>query len=108
MRRLLISAFLLTATSRAAELVVVNSDPPGTGLNDASPVTAVGGNLATTLGGQRLAVLYEAARAWGRALPGSVPVRVTASFTSLPCVENGAVLGATKPTPPSPTSPGRR
>jgi hypothetical protein len=97
MRRLLICACLLAAASRAAEIVVVNADPPESGLNDPTPAAPVGGNLAITLGAQRLAVLEEAARMWGLALPGSVPVKITATFTTLPCVSSAAVLGATKP-----------
>lgn len=53
--------------------------------------------MGTTIGGQRLVVFEEAARIWGRLLPGDVPIRVEASFQPLPCNSVSAVLGATTP-----------
>jgi hypothetical protein len=44
----------------SASFVIVVADAAGTGLNDPTPVVAVGGNTATTLGAQRLAVLMRA------------------------------------------------
>src|SRR5262249_1199907 len=61
-----ITALLLVGTpARAATIVVVNADGPGEGFNDATPVAPVGGNTATTLGGQRLNVFQYAADIWG-------------------------------------------
>ncbi len=93
-----LSVSLSSGPAAAIDLVIVNTDPPGVGLNDTTPVAPVGGNLATTLGAQRLAVLREAARIWGLALPGTIPIKVTASFSTLPCVSFAAALGATEPT----------
>jgi hypothetical protein len=81
----------------AARIVIVNIDPPGQGFNDPAPTSAVGGNMAATIGGQRLVVFEEAARIWGRLLPGDVPIRVEASFRPLPCNSASAVLGVTTP-----------
>ena len=93
-----LSVSLSSGPAAAIDLVIVNTDPPGVGLNDTTPVAPVGGNLATTLGAQRLLVLREAARIWGLALPGTIPIKVTASFSTLPCVSFAAALGATEPT----------
>src|SRR5450759_2328591 len=79
----------------AANIVIVNSDPSGTGLNDPAPVTPVGGNAGTTLGQQRLAVVQQAASIWGGMLTSNVTIRVSASFSPLTCNTTTAVLGST-------------
>ena len=85
-------------TASAANLVLVNLDPPGTGLNDPTPATPVGGNPGTTLGEQRTNVYNYAAQLWGDVLDSSVPVFVGATFQPLPCSPTGGVLGAAGPT----------
>jgi PKD repeat protein len=103
-KRLALSCFLglclvLAATpAPAVTITIVNKDSAGQGLNDPTPATPVGGNPGTTIGQQRLNVFNEAARIWGQILPGSVEIRVDASFTPLDCTENTAVLGGTNPT----------
>ena len=52
----LIPALLLATSVSYADIVIVNNDSGGEGFNDISSVSAVGGNTATTLGQQRLAV----------------------------------------------------
>lgn len=52
---------LLTTITFAGSVIIVNEDSAGEGLNDQTQVPPIDGNLATTLGGQRLAVLQLAA-----------------------------------------------
>ncbi len=81
----------------AADVVVVNVDAPGTGFNDATPATPVGGNSGTTVGQQRLIAFQYAADLWGSILDSAVPINVQASFAALPCDATGGVLGSTAP-----------
>jgi hypothetical protein len=98
-RRSLLPLLLLTTLAArslfAASIVIVNTDPAGTGLNDPSPVTPVGGNEGTTLGQQRLLVFQQAAAIWGGLLTSTVPIRVSASFAPLTCSETSGVIGST-------------
>lgn len=77
-----------------AEILIVNGNEPGIGFNDPSPVAPVGGNAATTLGGQRLAVFQFAADFWGKKLKSRVPITILSTFEPLPCTATGATLGA--------------
>jgi hypothetical protein len=91
-------ALLLAAPAfGAANLVVVNTDAPGTGFNDPTPATPVGGNTGTTVGEQRLIAFQYAADFWGNILDSTVPINVQASFAPLPCDANSGVLGSTAP-----------
>jgi len=98
-RRPLLPLLLLTTLSArslfAASIVIVNTDPAGTGLNDPTAVTPVGGNAGTTLGQQRLLVFQQAAAIWGSLLTSTVPIRVSASFAPLDCSETSGVIGST-------------
>lgn len=76
-----------------ATIVIVNADAPDAGFNDMTPVAAVGGNCATTRGGQRLAVFQRAADIWGNALNSSAQIKIFSSFEPLTCDASGAVLG---------------
>ncbi len=87
-------AALVAAPASAANLVLINLDPPGVGLNDPTPVTPVGGNPGTTLGAQRTNVYNLANQLWGAAIDSSETVFVGATFLPLPCSPTGAVLGA--------------
>lgn len=78
----------------AADIFLVNFDPPGAGLNDPTPATPVGGNPGTTIGDQRINVYLFAAQLWGGTIESTVPVFVGATFQPLFCSPNGAVLGA--------------
>ena len=67
MRRTAIVLTLLLAVAGnafAGRVIISNSDKPGLGFNDPTPVEPVGGNLGTTLGAQRLHVFQAAAERW--------------------------------------------
>jgi hypothetical protein len=83
----------LTTAAGAAQFVFENLDGPGEGLNDATPAAPVGGNPATTLGGQRLAALERVGEIWGSFLVSSVPIRATVNFDQL----GAGVLAAAGP-----------
>jgi hypothetical protein len=63
---LALAGVLVAAAAEAgpAQIVIINVDPPGAGLNDPTPAAPVGGNTGTTLGQQRLIVLEHAAAIW--------------------------------------------
>lgn len=90
-------AWLGAARSEAATITVLNSDDPGEGMNDPTPVAPVGGNPGITLGQQRLNVLQLAADIWGSILPSNVAITVEAYFDPLPCTAVSAALGAAGP-----------
>jgi hypothetical protein len=81
---------LWSSSSVALEIVLHNVDPPGTGLNDVTPVEPVGDNDAHTLGEQRWSAIQRGADAWRAALQGSVPVVVHVTMANLPCGALGA------------------
>jgi hypothetical protein len=85
----------VAAPLHAATIVIDDADPAGTGLNDPTPVSPVGGNSATTLGAARLAVFQQAAALWGAQLASPVPIHVSAQFAGLPCSASSAVLAST-------------
>ncbi|CAM2009735.1 M43 family zinc metalloprotease [Acanthopleuribacter pedis] len=90
----------LVITPRAtdgAPIIIVNSDAPGEGFNDPTPVSPTGGNTATTLGTQRLQVFERAAQIWGGLINSSVQIKVEARFDALTCSSSSAVLGAAGP-----------
>ena len=87
----------LASSAPAATFTLVNMDAAGTGLNDPTVVAAVTGNPATTLGQQRQNVFLAAFDYWGARLQSAVPIRVRASFASLPCDATGAILGSAGP-----------
>jgi hypothetical protein len=78
----------------AADVVLVNLDPPGAGLNDPTPATPVGGNPGVTVGEQRVNVYLLAAELWGAELESDVPIFVGATFQPLFCSPTSATLGA--------------
>jgi hypothetical protein len=78
----------------AANIVILNNDGPGVGLNDPTPAVPVGSNTGTTLGAQRLFALQHAINIWAAKLDSNVTTTVRASFTGLNCTESSAVLGA--------------
>ncbi len=55
------------AQSYSAGIQIVNADGAGEGFNDTTAVSAIGGNTATTLGAQRLAVFNRAAELFDHA-----------------------------------------
>lgn len=90
----LAAAAALPAQGWAANVVVVNGDPAGTGFNDPTPATPVGGNPGTTRGQQALNVFQAAADAWGKRLQSDQTISVYATFEPLTCTPTSAVLGS--------------
>lgn len=82
---------------QASQIVIVNNDPPGEGLNDPDSRDPVGGNSGTTLGEQRLIVLESAAALWAGQFDLTVEIRAGATFEALDCDQTGAVLGSAGP-----------
>ena len=78
-----------------AVITIVNSDPAGSGLNDATPATPVGGNPGSTLGQQRLNAAQRAADIWAGILDSPVPIRIQVRFAALTCNTTSAVLAST-------------
>ena len=93
----LLAVLVLTgwaATASAANIVLINFDPPGAGLNDPTPVAPLGGNPGTTLGDQRIYVYLFAANLWGSVLDSPEPIYVGASFAALSCTPTSGTLGS--------------
>lgn len=82
------------ATAEAAVITPVNMDPAGSGLNDPTPATPVGGNPGTTVGQQRQIVYQFAADLLGSVLRSTVETRVGASFQALSCTATSGTLGS--------------
>ena len=83
--------------SQAADLKLQNNDPAGVGLNDPTPAVPVGGNNATTIGGQRQRVYQYAMALWGSVLGSNAEVLIRAGFPALTCTSTSAVLGSAGP-----------
>ncbi|MGN6151341.1 MAG: PA domain-containing protein [Lysobacteraceae bacterium] len=88
---------LLSTAANAANILPLNRDPAGAGLNDPTAAAPVGGNPGKTVGEQRRIVYQFAADLWGAVLKSNVDVRVAASFQPLPCSTDAGVLGAAGP-----------
>jgi hypothetical protein len=98
-KRLTIALLLLICAATAfakANIIIVNNDSAGKGLNDPTPVAPVGLNSGTTLGQQRLNAFQTAATIWGNLLNSNVDIRVNASFTDQQCDATSAVLGSAR------------
>lgn len=89
-----LASVALAAPATAANVVLVNLDPPGSGLNDPTPAAPVGGNPGVTLGEQRTNVYLLATSLWGAVLDSNVPIFVGATFQPLACTPTSATLGA--------------
>ncbi|MEZ5400226.1 MAG: PA domain-containing protein [Bryobacteraceae bacterium] len=81
----------------AANVVLFNADPAGSGFNDPTPVAPVGGNAGTTLGQQRLNAFQAALNIWGATLTSSIDIVVYSTFEPLSCNATSAVLGSAGP-----------
>ncbi len=90
-------ALVLSAEAFAANVILINEDARGIGLNDPTPVKPSGGNPGTTVGEQRLIAYQFAADLWGSVLQSKVPIRVSASFADQPCDETTAILAGAGP-----------
>ena len=91
---MLASLVALATSAGAATIIINNTDGPGEGFNDTTPVVPVGGNPATTLGQARLNAFQYAADLAGACLVSNVPILVNASMDPLPCNAGSAVLGS--------------
>ena len=83
MKLQLLSALIaasLFAPAAQADIILVNRDGAGVGLNDPTARAPEGGNPGTTVGEQRRIVYEFAAELWGSILTTNVDVRVGASF----------------------------
>jgi hypothetical protein len=89
-----LSCCAVSGAQAAVTITIVNTNAPGIGFNDPTPVATIGGNTGTTLGQQRLIAFQHAADIWGATLTSSVPIRVGASFEPLNCTATSAVLGS--------------
>lgn len=85
---LLATALLATPLTHAAEMVMVNQDPPASGLNDTTAVAPSGGNPGLTIGEQRRIVYHFALDTLGALIQSPVPIRVQASFVPKQCSED--------------------
>lgn len=92
-------ATLLCGAAHAAEIVPLNADPAGAGLNDPTPAAPAGGNPGTTIGEQRRIAYQFAADLWGAVLESDAQIRVQASFQPLRCDSSGTVLGSAGTSP---------
>lgn len=92
-------AVACVGAAHAADIVPINADPAGAGLNDATPALPIGGNPGTTVGEQRRIAYQFAADLWGAVLESPVEIRVQASFQPLRCDSSGTVLGSAGTSP---------
>ena len=81
-------------SASAANIVLINFDPDGAGLNDPTPVEPTGLNPGRTLGEQRQVAFYFAAQLWGSVLESDATIFVGASFQPLLCTPTSGVLGS--------------
>ena len=65
---------------------------PGTGLDDPTPVTPVGGNAGTTIGEQRMNAFKYALDIWGEVITSDVPIVVDLSFAPLDACDGTSIL----------------
>jgi MYXO-CTERM domain-containing protein len=90
----LLGTLLAGSHARAAASVVLKIvDDAGSGFNDPTPATPVGGNTGTTVGEQRRIAFQTAADAWGRILESPVPIVVEAGFAALTCTNAATLAG---------------
>ena len=100
MNKTLLACALAAATTfavgsaGAANIVLVNMNQSGIGLNDPTPATPAGGNPGTTVGEQRQIAYRFAADLWGAVLESDVDINVRAQFTALSCDATSGVLGS--------------
>ncbi|MCA6064449.1 tandem-95 repeat protein [Thalassolituus marinus] len=76
---------------------IVNSDGAGEGFNDTTSASAVGGNTATTLGAQRLAVFNKAADILNQTFNITQTIEIESKFDPLECYPTYGVLGSAGP-----------
>src|SRR5690349_22513918 len=94
---LLVGIIISPSAFAGSTIVIQNGDPAGTGFNDATPATPVGGNGGTTLGQQRLIAFQTAANIWGATLTSGPTITIRASWEALSCTDTAGTLGAASP-----------
>ena len=96
MSKRLSAALLLLLLSTAAQATTITI-LPGNGFSDSTPVTAAGGNTATTLGQARLILFQRAANLWAQRISSAQTIYVSVDFSSLTCSAHSALLGQASP-----------
>ena len=86
------STLAFSAAASAADVKLINEDAPGVGLNDTTPVAAVGGNPGKTRGEQARIVYQFAMDMWGGVLESDSTINVYASFAPLTCTASSGTL----------------
>lgn len=84
---------LLSSVANATVISLNMLNNANEGLNDNTPVAAIGGNTATTLGQQRQNVIHFAARLLEQVIDSAIPIVIDVEFDSLSCSANAATLG---------------
>ena len=90
-------SILAVSTVSATNILILNNDDFGEGLNDSTVVAPVPGNSATRLGAQYLNVFRAAAAYWEQRLDSPVDIRVRAQLNPLFCTTFSATLGSAGP-----------
>ncbi|WP_243700014.1 PA domain-containing protein [Lysobacter sp. N42] len=86
------AGLLAAGGADAAVISLINVDPDGVGLNDATPTRPVGGNPGITIGEQRRIAYQFAMDLWGSVLQSEVEIKVYASFAPLACTAGSGTL----------------
>lgn len=90
----LLGLFVYSSALGQATIVIQNGDPAGSGFNDTTPATPVGGNNGTTVGQQRLIAFQAAASIWGATLRSGPTITIRATWAALPCTATSGTLGS--------------
>jgi hypothetical protein len=97
-----LAAFVLFAPAAlGADLSVLDTNAPGKGFNDPTPVSPVGLNFGVTRGQQAIIALQYAASIWGATLNSSVPIVIDSAFVTpeedprFVCSSTSGILGIT-------------
>jgi uncharacterized protein (TIGR03382 family) len=92
---------VLAPAAFGAKITILDTNAPGKGLNDTTPVAPVGLNFGTTRGEQALIALQYVATLWGATLSSSVPIVIDSAFvttsedTRFVCTNSAGILGIT-------------
>ena len=91
---LIVGLMAASTAFASATIVIQNADPAGSGFNDPTPVTPIGGNGGTTLGQQRLNAFQFAASVWGATLTSGPTITIRANWAALSgCTASAGPLG---------------
>jgi PA domain/Domain of unknown function DUF11 len=98
----LVAVLVLCAPAAfGAEITILDTNAPGKGLNDPTPVSPLGLNFGTTRGQQALIALQYAATVWDATLRSGVPIVIDSAFVSTAedprfvCTSTAGILGIT-------------